>query len=136
MVKTVDPAGPDPFNAIVDAPFDSALSQRYLVYALSTITARSLPDLRDGLKPVHRRLLWAMRLLKLEPTNGYKKSARVVGDVIGKYHPHGDQSVYDAMVRLAQTFSLRYPLVDGQGNFGNVDGDNAAAKPHPAGRAA
>jgi len=118
---------PDPFDLIVDAPFDSALSDRYLVYALSTITARSLPDLRDGLKPVHRRLLWAMRLLKLDPASGYKKCARVVGDVIGKYHPHGDQSVYDAMVRLAQTFSLRYPLVDGQGNFGNVDGDNAAA---------
>src|SRR5579863_557472 len=122
-----DVTEPDPFDAIVDAPFDSALSERYLVYALSTITARSLPDLRDGLKPVHRRLLWAMRLLRLEPANGYKKSARVVGDVIGKYHPHGDQSVYDAMVRLAQDFSLRYPLVDGQGNFGNIDGDNAAA---------
>jgi topoisomerase-4 subunit A len=117
----------DPFDAIVDAPFDSALSERYLVYALSTITARSLPDLRDGLKPVHRRLLWAMRQLKLNPTDAFKKSARVVGDVIGKYHPHGDQSVYDAMVRLAQPFSLRYPLVEGQGNFGNIDGDNAAA---------
>jgi topoisomerase-4 subunit A len=117
----------DPFDQIVEAPFDSALSERYLVYALSTITARSLPDVRDGLKPVHRRLLWAMRLLRLDPASGYKKCARVVGDVIGKYHPHGDQSVYDAMVRLAQTFSLRYPLVDGQGNFGNVDGDNAAA---------
>ncbi len=117
----------DPFNAIVDAPFDTALSDRYLVYALSTITARSLPDLRDGLKPVHRRLLWAMRLLKLDPASAYKKCARVVGDTIGKYHPHGDQSVYDAMVRLAQNFSLRYPLVDGQGNFGNIDGDNAAA---------
>ena len=117
----------DEFDAIVDAPFDAALSERYLIYAMSTITARSLPDLRDGLKPVHRRLLWAMRLLKLEPSQGYKKCARVVGDVIGKYHPHGDQSVYDAMVRLAQTFSLRYPLVDGQGNFGNIDGDNAAA---------
>jgi topoisomerase-4 subunit A len=114
-------------DSVVDAPFDDALSQRYLVYALSTITARSLPDLRDGLKPVHRRLLWAMRLLRLDPAAGYKKCARVVGDVIGKYHPHGDQSVYDAMVRLAQDFSLRYPLVDGQGNFGNVDGDNAAA---------
>lgn len=111
----------------LDAPFDTALSERYLVYALSTITARSLPDLRDGLKPVHRRLLWAMRLLRLDPAAGYKKCARVVGDVIGKYHPHGDQSVYDAMVRLAQTFALRYPLVDGQGNFGNIDGDNAAA---------
>ncbi|MGQ0588208.1 MAG: DNA topoisomerase IV subunit A [Sphingosinicella sp.] len=117
----------DEFDQVVDAPFDTALSERYLVYALSTITARSLPDLRDGLKPVHRRLLWAMRLLKLDPAAGYKKCARVVGDVIGKYHPHGDQSVYDAMVRLAQDFSLRYPLVDGQGNFGNVDGDNAAA---------
>src|ERR1044072_8939165 len=117
----------DIFDNVVDAPFDDALSERYLVYALSTITARSLPDLRDGLKPVHRRLLWAMRLLRLDPASGYKKCARVVGDVIGKYHPHGDQSVYDAMVRLAQTFSLRYPLVDGQGNFGNVDGDNAAA---------
>ena len=117
----------DPFDAIVDHPFDSALSERYLVYALSTITARSLPDVRDGLKPVHRRLLWAMRLLRLDPSQGYKKCARVVGDVIGKYHPHGDQSVYDAMVRLAQDFALRYPLVDGQGNFGNIDGDNAAA---------
>ncbi|NBS24627.1 MAG: DNA topoisomerase IV subunit A, partial [Altererythrobacter sp.] len=92
----------DPFDAIVDAPFDSALEERYLVYALSTITARSLPDLRDGLKPVHRRLLWAMRQLKLDPNSAFKKSARVVGDVIGKYHPHGDASVYDAMVRLAQ----------------------------------
>lgn len=118
---------PDPFDAIVDAPFDSALSERYLVYAMSTITARSLPDLRDGLKPVHRRLLWAMRQLKLDATGAYKKSARVVGDVIGKYHPHGDASVYDAMVRLAQDFALRYPLVEGQGNFGNIDGDNAAA---------
>ena len=117
----------DPFDHIVDAPFDSALSERYLVYAMSTITARSLPDVRDGLKPVHRRLLWAMRGLKLNPNDAYKKCARVVGDVIGKYHPHGDQSVYDAMVRLAQTFALRYPLVDGQGNFGNIDGDNAAA---------
>jgi topoisomerase-4 subunit A len=112
---------------VLEAPFEDALSERYLVYALSTITARSLPDVRDGLKPVHRRLLWAMRLLRLDPASAYKKCARVVGDVIGKYHPHGDQSVYDAMVRLAQTFSLRYPLVDGQGNFGNIDGDNAAA---------
>ncbi|MPT47290.1 MAG: DNA topoisomerase IV subunit A [Sphingobium sp.] len=132
----------DPFDTIRDHSFDEALSQRYLVYAMSTITARSLPDLRDGLKPVHRRLLWAMRLLRLEPAGanpdvlvanparnntGYKKCARVVGDVIGKYHPHGDASVYDAMVRLAQDFSLRTPLVDGQGNFGNIDGDNAAA---------
>ncbi|MBN2676040.1 MAG: DNA topoisomerase IV subunit A [Alphaproteobacteria bacterium] len=105
----------------------SALSKRYLDYALSSIVSRSLPDVRDGLKPVHRRLLYAMRQLKLNPTAGYKKCARVVGDVIGKYHPHGDVAVYDAMVRLAQSFSVRYPLVDGQGNFGNVDGDSHAA---------
>ena len=121
------PVPPAPDQQIVDAPFDSALSERYLVYALSTITARSLPDVRDGLKPVHRRLLWGMRLLRLDPAAGFKKCARVVGDVMGKYHPHGDASIYDAMVRLAQPFALRYPLVDGQGNFGNVDGDNAAA---------
>jgi topoisomerase-4 subunit A len=128
MASDVSDLPPDnPAVGILDAPFDSALSERYLVYALSTITARSLPDVRDGLKPVHRRLLWAMRLLRLDPAAGYKKCARVVGDVIGKYHPHGDQSVYDAMVRLAQDFALRYPLVDGQGNFGNIDGDNAAA---------
>ena len=104
-----------------------ALSERYLSYALSTITARSLPDVRDGLKPVHRRLLYAMRQLKLDPESGFKKCARVVGDVMGKYHPHGDQAIYDAMVRLAQDFAVRYPLVEGQGNFGNIDGDNAAA---------
>ncbi len=104
-----------------------ALEERYLAYALSTITARALPDVRDGLKPVHRRVLYAMRQLKLDPNTGFKKCARVVGDVIGKYHPHGDQSVYDALVRLAQSFAQRYPLVDGQGNFGNIDGDNAAA---------
>lgn len=127
MAETDLPADSDPFDAIVDAPFDAALSERYLVYALSTITARSLPDLRDGLKPVHRRLLWTMRQLKLDPASTFKKSARVVGEVIGKYHPHGDTAAYDAMVRLAQDFSLRYPLVEGQGNFGNVDGDNAAA---------
>jgi topoisomerase-4 subunit A len=104
-----------------------ALEERYLAYALSTIMHRALPDVRDGLKPVHRRLLYAMRQLKLDPAGGFKKCARVVGDVIGKYHPHGDQSVYDALVRLAQGFAQRYPLVDGQGNFGNIDGDNAAA---------
>jgi topoisomerase IV subunit A len=108
-------------------PLASALSERYLAYALSTITQRALPDVRDGLKPVHRRLLHAMRLLGLDPKAGFKKCARVVGDVIGKYHPHGDQAVYEALVRLAQDFSVRYPLVDGQGNFGNVDGDSAAA---------
>ncbi len=104
-----------------------ALEERYLAYALSTIMHRALPDARDGLKPVHRRLLFAMRQLRLDPGAAYKKSARVVGDVIGKFHPHGDQSVYDALVRLAQDFAQRYPLIDGQGNFGNIDGDNAAA---------
>ena len=104
-----------------------ALEERYLAYALSTIMHRALPDARDGLKPVHRRLLYAMRLLRLDPGQTFKKCARVVGDVIGKYHPHGDQSVYDALVRLAQDFAVRYPLVDGQGNFGNIDGDNPAA---------
>ena len=104
-----------------------ALEERYLAYALSTIMHRALPDVRDGLKPVHRRLLYAMQQLKLDPEGGFKKCARVVGDVIGKYHPHGDQAVYDALVRLAQDFAVRYPLIDGQGNFGNVDGDNAAA---------
>ena len=107
--------------------FADALSKRYLEYALSTITSRSLPDVRDGLKPVHRRLLFAMRQLKLDPDQGFKKSARVVGDVMGKFHPHGDAAIYDAMVRLAQEFAMRYQLVDGQGNFGNIDGDNAAA---------
>src|SRR6201992_2174033 len=112
---------------ILDEPFEDALSRRYLAYALSTITQRALPDVRDGLKPVHRRLLYAMRLLRLDPQTSAKKSACVVGDVIGKYHPHGDVAVYDALVRLAQDFSQRYPLIDGQGNFGNIDGDNAAA---------
>ncbi|KLE35195.1 DNA topoisomerase IV subunit A [Aurantiacibacter luteus] len=109
-------------------PFESALAERYLVYALSTITARSLPDLRDGLKPVHRRILWGMRGLRLSPDSAFKKSSRVVGDVMGKFHPHGNVALYDAMVRLAQPFSLRYPLVEGQGNFGNIDGDGAAAE--------
>ncbi len=115
---------PDGFEAV---DLRSALEERYLAYALSTITQRALPDARDGLKPVHRRLLYAMRLLRLDPGQAFKKSARVVGDVIGKYHPHGDQSVYDALVRLAQEFAQRWPLVEGQGNFGNVDGDNPAA---------
>src|SRR5436305_48140 len=104
-----------------------ALEDRYLAYALSTIVNRALPDARDGLKPVHRRLLYAMRQLRLDPGAGFKKCARVVGDVIGKFHPHGDVAVYDALVRLAQDFAQRYPLIDGQGNFGNVDGDNPAA---------
>lgn len=110
-----------------DVKLKEELSKRYLSYAMSTIVARSLPDVRDGLKPVHRRLMYAMRQLKLDPKSGFKKCARVVGDVIGKYHPHGDSAVYGAMVRLAQDFSVRYPLVDGQGNFGNIDGDGAAA---------
>src|SRR5947209_2387462 len=112
---------------IRDVDFADALGERYLSYALSTIMSRSLRDVRDGLKPVHRRILHAMQELRLDPASGYKKCARVVGDVIGKFHPHGELAVYDALVRLAQDFSQRYPLVDGQGNFGNVDGDNAAA---------
>ena len=117
----------DDMQGVVAEPLARALGDRYLTYALSTIMHRALPDARDGLKPVHRRLLWAMRQLRLNPDQSYKKSARVVGDVIGKYHPHGDQAVYDALVRAAQDFSLRYPLIDGQGNFGNIDGDGAAA---------
>jgi topoisomerase-4 subunit A len=112
---------------IRNVDFADALGERYLSYALSTIMSRSLPDVRDGLKPVHRRILHAMQQLRLDPASGYKKCARVVGDVIGKFHPHGEVAVYDALVRLAQDFSQRYPLVDGQGNFGNIDGDNAAA---------
>lgn len=114
-------------STIQPIAFGDALGERYLAYALSTIMSRSLPDVRDGLKPVHRRLLYAMMQLKLDPKSGYKKCARVVGDVIGKYHPHGDVAVYETLVRLAQDFSVRYPLVDGQGNFGSIDGDNAAA---------
>jgi topoisomerase IV subunit A len=112
---------------IEDAPLADALGERYLAYALSTIMSRSLPDVRDGLKPVHRRLVYAMHQLRLDPAAAFKKCARVVGDVMGKFHPHGDASIYEAMVRLAQDFAVRYPLVEGQGNFGNIDGDNAAA---------
>ena len=122
--KSIPPEGSGPVEEI---DIRNALQERYLAYALSTIMGRALPDVRDGLKPVHRRLLFAMRELRLNPTEAHKKCARVVGDVIGKYHPHGDQAVYDALVRLAQDFAARYPLVDGQGNFGNIDGDNAAA---------
>jgi topoisomerase-4 subunit A len=117
----------DQAGHIEETKLTDALSERYLAYALSTIMSRSLPDVRDGLKPVHRRLLYAMQQLKLDPSSGFKKCARVVGDVIGKYHPHGDASVYEALVRLAQDFAARYPLIEGQGNFGNIDGDNAAA---------
>jgi topoisomerase IV subunit A len=117
----------DLIGHIEDTRLSDALSERYLVYALSTIMSRSLPDVRDGLKPVHRRLIYAMHLLRLDPTAGFKKCARVVGDVIGKFHPHGELAVYDALVRLAQEFAARFPLVEGQGNFGNIDGDNPAA---------
>src|SRR5580692_12636720 len=123
--KSLPPPRPPP--EIVHKKLSEALSERYLSYALLTIMNRALPDARDGLKPVHRRLLFAMRELKLEPNLPPKKSARVVGDVIGKFHPHGDVAVYDALVRLAQDFAQRYPLIEGQGNFGNIDGDNPAA---------
>jgi len=121
-IKTLPEGG-----ASRETPLADALSERYLAYALSTIVSRSLPDVRDGLKPVHRRLLYAMHQLKLDPAAGFKKCARIVGDVMGKYHPHGDSSIYEALVRQAQDFAARYPLVEGQGNFGNIDGDNAAA---------
>ena len=121
------PVEPPEGSGVEVISLKDALEERYLAYALSTIMHRALPDARDGLKPVHRRLLYAMRLLRLDPGQAFKNCARVVGDVIGKYHPHGDQSVYDALVRLAQDFAVRYPLVDGQGNFGNIDGDNPAA---------
>src|SRR4051812_4156536 len=125
MGKPFEP--PSDRDGIEDVDLKAALEERYLAYALSTIMHRALPDARDGLKPVHRRILHAMRILRLDPETAAKKCARVVGDVIGKYHPHGDTAVYDALVRLAQDFAQRYPLVDGQGNFGNIDGDNAAA---------
>src|SRR6267142_6487769 len=118
---------PDEPAEIHEVMLRDALEERYLAYALSTIMHRALPDARDGLKPVHRRILYGMRLLRLDPGSAFTKSAKIVGDVMGSFHPHGDQAIYDAMVRLAQNFSSRYPLVDGQGNFGNIDGDNAAA---------
>ncbi|MFN4130156.1 MAG: DNA gyrase subunit A, partial [Paracoccaceae bacterium] len=111
----------------VAEPLSRAIGERYLTYALSTIMHRALPDARDGLKPVHRRILYAMRELKLSATSAFRKSAKIAGDVMGNYHPHGDAAIYDAMARLAQDFNVRYPLVDGQGNFGNIDGDNPAA---------
>jgi topoisomerase IV subunit A len=126
MKKPITPP-PPPANHVEPIELQSALEERYLAYALSTIMHRALPDVRDGLKPVHRRLLHVMRILRLDPNAAFKKSAKIVGDVMGGYHPHGDQSIYDALVRLAQDFSSRYPLVDGQGNFGNIDGDSAAA---------
>src|SRR5436305_8173829 len=124
MGKELIPPNP---SSVHEIPLREALEERYLAYALSTIMHRALPDARDGLKPVHRRILYGMRLLRLDPTAIFKKSAKIVGDVMGSFHPHGDQSIYDALVRLAQDFSSRYPLVDGQGNFGNIDGDNPAA---------
>jgi topoisomerase-4 subunit A len=127
MGKNLIPPGGEDGGDVVPVNLREALEQRYLAYALSTIMNRALPDVRDGMKPVHRRILYAMREMRLLPSGGYKKSAKVVGEVMGNYHPHGDQSIYDALVRLAQDFAVRYPLVDGQGNFGNVDGDNAAA---------
>ena len=117
----------DESGRIINEPMNEALSRRYLAYALSTITSRALPDVRDGLKPVQRRILYAMRELKLNPEGAYRKCAKIVGEVMGNYHPHGDSAIYDTLVRLAQDFSVRYPLVDGQGNFGNIDGDNPAA---------
>jgi len=121
------PVSPPEGDRIVDEPLSEALSRRYLAYALSTITARALPDVRDGLKPVHRRVLYAMHEMRLSPEASARKCAKVVGEVMGNFHPHGDQSIYDALVRLAQDFAQRIPLVEGQGNFGNIDGDNAAA---------
>ena len=118
---------PPPDKDVQEIALRDALEERYLAYALSTIMHRALPDARDGLKPVHRRILYGMRLLRLDPGTTPKKSAKIVGDVMGNFHPHGDQAIYDALVRLAQQFAQRYPLVDGQGNFGNIDGDNAAA---------
>ncbi|WP_315919721.1 DNA topoisomerase IV subunit A [Mesorhizobium sp. SP-1A] len=127
MGKSLLPPGDGGHDNIEPVDLKKALEERYLAYALSTIMHRALPDVRDGLKPVHRRIMHAMRLLRLNPDQGFAKCARIVGEVMGKFHPHGDQSIYDALVRLAQDFSMRYPLVDGQGNFGNIDGDNAAA---------
>src|SRR6202034_472212 len=126
MAKSVPPPPPPPI-APVDVNLREALEERYLANALSTIMGRALPDARDGLKPVHRRILYGMHVLKLDPGTAVKKCAKIVGDVMGSFHPHGDQAIYDAMVRLAQDFASRYPLVEGQGNFGNIDGDNAAA---------
>src|ERR1700710_2935901 len=123
----VAPPPPPPPSAPVDVNLRDALEERYLAYALSTIMGRALPDARDGLKPVHRRILYGMHVLKLDPGTAFKKCAKIVGDVMGSFHPHGDQAIYEALVRLAQDFASRYPLVEGQGNFGNIDGDSAAA---------
>src|SRR5690242_17076233 len=127
MTVITAPPGPGGGDRIIDEPLSEALSRRYLAYALSVITDRALPDVRDGLKPVQRRVLYAMREMRLNPDAAARKCAKVVGEVMGGYHPHGDQSIYDTMVRMAQDFAQRYPMVDGQGNFGNIDGDNPAA---------
>ena len=126
--------GRGPGAHIEDVPLAEAARSRYLNYALSVITSRALPDLRDGLKPVHRRILYGMHILKLDPGTAFKKCAKIVGDVMGSFHPHGDQAIYEALVRLAQDFASRYPLIEGQGNFGNIDGDNAAAGARGLGR--
>ena len=125
MSDQINDTAPNPSE--MTEPLRRATGERYLTYALSTIMHRALPDARDGLKPVHRRILYAMRELKLNASGGFRKSAKISGDVMGNYHPHGDAAIYDAMARLAQDFNVRYPLVDGQGNFGNIDGDNPAA---------
>ena len=126
MAKPVPPP-PAPPSVPIDVNLRDALEERYLAYALSTIMGRALPDARDGLKPVHRRILYGMHILRLDPGSAFKKCAKIVGDVMGSFHPHGDQAIYEALVRLAQDFASRYPLIEGQGNFGNIDGDNAAA---------
>ena len=127
MGRIVAPPPPPASGGSEPVNLRDALEERYLAYALSTIMGRALPDARDGLKPVHRRILYGMQILRLDPGTAFKKCAKIVGDVMGSFHPHGDQAIYDALVRLAQDFSSRYPLVDGQGNFGNIDGDGAAA---------
>ena len=124
MGKRIEPPAS---HSVESINLRDALEERYLAYALSTIMNRALPDARDGLKPVHRRILYGMQILRLDPGTAFKKCAKIVGDVMGSFHPHGDQAIYDALVRLAQDFSSRYPLIEGQGNFGNVDGDSAAA---------
>src|SRR5271166_4807948 len=126
MAKHAPPPPPPPPEPI-EVNLRDALEERYLAYALSTIMGRALPDARDGLKPVHRRILYGMHILRLDPGSAFKKCAKIVGDVMGSFHPHGDQAIYEALVRLAQDFASRYPLIEGQGNFGNIDGDNAAA---------
>src|SRR3954470_6828258 len=128
MARTPSPPPPAPPHPEADLiNLRDALEERYLAYALSTIMGRALPDARDGLKPVHRRILYGMHILRLDPGTAFKKCAKIVGDVMGSFHPHGDQAIYDALVRLAQDFSSRYPMIEGQGNFGNIDGDSAAA---------